>query len=51
MSVVIRTVLAYIVFTHYNSLFTFTAIIKCISDSELLRSYLAHMRAAAPPLV
>ncbi len=37
-SLVIRTVLAYILFTHYNNPFTVSAIIKCIFDSELLRS-------------
>ncbi len=38
MSLAIRTVLAYILFTDYNSPFTVTAIIKCIFDSELLHS-------------
>ncbi len=37
LSLVIRTVLADIVFTHYNSPFTVTGI-KCIFDSELLCS-------------
>ncbi len=48
LSLVIRTVLAYILFTHYNSPFTVTAIIKLIFDSELLRSIcLARIHAAA----
>ncbi len=43
------TVLAYILFTYYNSPFTVTAIIKCIFDSELLRS-ICLARGSARPL-
>ncbi len=51
LSLVIRTVLAYILFTHYNNPFTITVIIKCIFDSELLHSVcLARMCVAACPL-
>ncbi len=46
LSLVIRTVLAYILFNHYNSPFTVTPIIKCIFDSEWLRFIcFARMRA------
>ncbi len=39
-------VLDYILSTHYNSLFTVTAIIKCIFDSKLLFS--AQQRSSTP---
>ncbi len=50
LSLVVMTVLDYIVFTHYNSPFTVTAIIKCKFDSELLCSVcLASILAATHP--
>ncbi len=50
LSLVVMPVLDYILFTHYNSPFTVTAIIKCKFDSELLCSIcLASILAASHP--
>ncbi len=49
-SLVIMTVLDYILFIHYNSPFKVTALIKCIFDSELLHS-ICLARSSARPLL